>query len=157
MILAPLAHLGRYAGLHPLFPRALAAAADPAVRALPDGRHALQGDDLFVIVERLPTRARAEKRLECHRRYIDIQVLLAGAEAMECTDVDGLDIAADFAPGGDVRFFREPARPLTRLLVTAGQAAVFFPEDAHKPGCHPGDGPVLGHKLVFKVALQPAG
>ncbi len=155
MILTPLVHAQRYASLHPLFPAAFAAACDPALSTRPDGRHALNGDDLFVIIESYPTRAPAEKRLECHRRYIDLQIMLSGAEAMLATSVHGLAIAEDFAPGKDLRFFHTPARPLTRFVVEPGHGAIFFPEDAHQPGCHPDGAPVTVRKAVFKIAVAP--
>ena len=73
------AHL--YAGLHPLFPVAFAwLAANPDI---PDGRHAIRGEDLFVIAETGPTFDAALRRFESHRIYIDIQVNLAGGELME--------------------------------------------------------------------------
>ena len=36
---------------------------------------------------------------------------------------------------------------------TRHEFAIFWPEDAHKPCCNPGDASVSYRKLVFKVAL----
>jgi biofilm protein TabA len=106
-----------------------------------------------VIVERGTTVPSASKRFESHRRYIDIQVNLAGGEIMEWLPAAGLTVSDEFAPGGDVRFYHQPARSPTRLLVEPGHFAIFYPEDAHKPCCHPGAHPVPYRKLVFKVEL----
>ncbi len=154
MIVAPLTQGGRYAGLHPRFAAAFAWCASSAATA-PDGRHALQGEQLLVIVESGTTVHSAHKRFESHRRYIDIQVNLAGGEIMEWLPAAALTVSDDFAPDGDVRFYQAPARTPTRLLVEPGHFAIFFPEDAHKPCCHPGELAVAYRKLVFKVELAP--
>ena len=46
--------------------------------SLEPGKHPVQGEQIFAIVEACSGRSRAEARLECHRRYIDIQLVLAG-------------------------------------------------------------------------------
>jgi biofilm protein TabA len=40
------------------------------------------GDNLFSIVEHVPGRTRAEAELECHRKCIDIQLVLEGVDEM---------------------------------------------------------------------------
>jgi YhcH/YjgK/YiaL family protein len=153
MLLFPLADAARHAGLHRLFPAAFAWLADPANAGVPDGRHAIRGEDLFVIAERGTTHDGASRRFESHRRYIDIQVPLEGGEAMEWTPVEGLEVELGFQPDGDIAFYRQPARPVTRLAVPPAHAAVFFPVDAHKPVLHLGATAGPYRKLVFKVAM----
>lgn len=153
MLLFPLADSGRHAGLHPLFPVAFSWLADPANRLMADGRYAIRGEDLFVIAEGGTTHDPATRRFESHRRYIDIQVSLDGGEVMEWTPVAGLQVDLDFQPDGDIAFYRQPDRPVTRLAVLPGSAAVFFPSDAHKPVLHLGATPTPFRKLVFKVAV----
>ncbi len=151
MIQDALDHAARYAALHPLFPKAfswLAAHRDSA-----DGRYAIDGEDLFVIVETGPTFDPAMRRFEAHRSYIDIQVNLAGGEVMEWLPVAGLQIADDFRPGGDIAFFHSPASAASRLHVQPGHFAIFWPNDAHKPVCHPPGGATTYRKMVFKVRV----
>jgi len=154
VILAPLNECARYAGLHPLFADAFAWCANSANLALSDGRYELLPGRLLVIVESGETKPRAIRRFESHRANIDIQVNLAGPEAMEWTPVAGLRVEDDFAPDGDIAFYAEPDRPITRLLVPPLHAALFWPEDAHKPVLHPGTVAVPYRKLVFKVAVS---
>jgi YhcH/YjgK/YiaL family protein len=153
VILAPLADRARYAPLHPLFAQAFAWCDVAANRERADGRYDIIPGRLAVIVESGETKPRAIRRFESHRANIDIQLNLAGPEAMEWTPVDGLRVEDDFAPDGDIAFYAEPARPITRLLVPPGHFAVFWPEDAHKPVLHPEATPVPYRKLVFKVAV----
>jgi YhcH/YjgK/YiaL family protein len=153
MLLFPLTEAAAYAHVHPLFPLVFAWLAEPANRAIADGRHPLQGDDLLVIAESGITHASADRRFESHRRYCDIQVSLSGGEVMEWTPVAGLVTQLDFQEGGDIAFYDQPHRPVTRLAVLPDHAAVFFPADAHKPVLHLGAAAAAYRKLVFKVAL----
>jgi biofilm protein TabA len=153
MILADLTDAGRYACLHPLFPRVFAFLAAGSHEGLAEGRHAIDGDRLAVIVETGTTKDPGVKRLECHRRYIDVQVVLAGGERMGWAKLDGLVEHVPYDAGKDLRFFADPAGGAASILVLPGQFAIFFPEDAHKPGCHPAGAPVAYRKLVFKVAV----
>lgn len=149
MIHDTLTQVERYAGLHPLFRVAFAWL--QTHRDATDGKHIIHGDDLFVIVETAGTHDPATRRFEAHRRYIDIQVNLAGGEVMEWLPATDLQVEDDFQPEGDIAFFHPPTIAPTRLHVRPNEFAIFFPSDAHKPVCHPPSGPTIYRKLVFKV------
>ncbi|MBA3707636.1 MAG: YhcH/YjgK/YiaL family protein [Planctomycetes bacterium] len=151
MIIDTLAQAARYHHLHPLFPRAFAWCDVAANCTLADGRYALQGEDLFVIVESGRTMPASDKRFESHRRYVDIQVNLAGSEIMEWMPARDLTPIDDFKSDGDIRFYQQPNHAPTRLLVRPREFTVFWPDDAHKPCCHPAGAEVAYRKLVFKV------
>src|SRR3569833_4634113 len=89
MILDTLAHAERYRALHPLFERAFDFLRDTDLMALAPGKHDVQGEQIFAIVEACEGRMRAEAKLECHRRYIDIQLVLAGVDEMGWKPVAG--------------------------------------------------------------------
>ena len=76
MILDTLARADRYSVLHPLFAHAFAFLRQTDLDALAPGMHAIEGEQLFAIVEHCLGRTRAQAQLECHRRYIDIQLVL---------------------------------------------------------------------------------
>jgi YhcH/YjgK/YiaL family protein len=153
MILDALSASARYQSLHPHFAAAFAWSSSDEVETIANGRYPLIGEQLLVIVETGQTLASERKRFESHRRYIDIQVNLAGSEIMEWMPAAALQVSDDFTSDGDIRFYHQPERPATRLLVQPRHFAIFYPEDAHKPCCHPGAAPVAYRKLVFKVEL----
>lgn len=149
IILARLDQLDRYAALHPLFPRTFAFLRETDLAALPLGRHVVDGERVFAIVAREAARPRDQARLEAHRRYVDIQVVLAGADEMGwksralCNQpLDAYDAAKD------IEFFADP--PDAWVTVGQGAFALFFPSDAHAPlvGCG------TLHKIVVKVAVD---
>src|SRR5690242_14357789 len=80
MVLDRLANWRRYAALHPGFESAFNWLLDQRLAGLAAGRHTVDGDRLYTIVGRDPGRGRDGARLEAHRRYIDIQLTLAGEE-----------------------------------------------------------------------------
>lgn len=150
MILTPLRDADRYAAALPGMEEALAwlRAFDPA---LPDGRHAIDGDRIFALVSSYATGPATEKRFEAHRRHADIQWIAAGAERILYIPADRLPVAEPYSDENDILFFEEP-KVSTSLLLNTDDAAVFFPEDAHKPGCMAGARHDV-RKVVVKIRL----
>ena len=147
MIFGSLELSARYASAHPRF-----AAAFAFLRALPahppDGRHEIDGDRLFALVQSYTTSPATERKLEHHRKYADIQLVLAGAEIIEHTPLAGLPVDAPYDDTRDFGLVRDPAWN-SSVLLRPGEFAVFFPEDAHKPGCSAG-----AHGAVRKVVVK---
>ena len=85
MVLDTLANAQRYTALHPAFARAFAYLSSVDLDALSAGRNEIDGDRMFVILDRKDGRGRGGARLEAHRRYIDIQYTIAGEEEIGWT------------------------------------------------------------------------
>ena len=149
MILDTLDSADRYAALHPRFKEALDYLRRDDLRQLPDGRHAIDEDRLWVIIERIHGRGREAARLEAHQRHIDIQFVVDGEEQigwMPTGDCRQIDQPYDMQR--DVGFFGDT--PRTWLTMRAGTLAVFYPEDAHAPLAGRGS----AHKAVIKVLID---
>lgn len=148
MILAKLTEADRYAALHPLFARAFEFLRNTDLMALAPGKHDVQGEQLFAIVEACAGRTRAEAKLECHRRYIDIQLVLEGVDEMGWKPLaECLDPATDYDAARDIRFFNDT--PTSGIATPPGAFCLFFPEDAHAPLVS--DGTI--RKVVVKIAV----
>jgi biofilm protein TabA len=119
--------------------------------ALPLGRTAIDGDDVYVTVSEAETRSPEQVRWEAHRRYIDIQLVVRGQEAIGVAAVAGLVTSTPYDAAKDVEFF-EPPRESVTLALHAGEFAVFAPGDGHRPSLHL-DGPHLTRKAVVKVSV----
>lgn len=148
MILSTLSLSSRYATLHPLFPRVFDYIRETDLYALAPGRYPIVGDELFAIVEQVPGRTREMARLECHRRYIDIQLVLDGAEEMGWKPLsDCYNPVGEFNAERDIQFFLDA--PASWVAVPPDHFCIFFPEDAHAPlvGC----GAI--RKVIFKIAV----
>jgi len=148
MILDTLAHADRYAALHPLFARAFEFLRGTDLKALAPGRHSVQGEQIFAIVEACPGRTRAEAKLECHRRYIDIQLVLAGIDEMGWKPLaECVDAATEYNAARDIRFFNDA--PSSWIATPPGSFCLFFPDDAHAPLVS--NGAIC--KVVVKIAV----
>jgi YhcH/YjgK/YiaL family protein len=149
MILAPLADADRYRDLHPLFARAFDYLRNTDFAAIEPGKHAIDGERLFAIVEACAGRTPAEAKLECHRRYIDIQLVLAGVDEMGWKALGACnDPATEYDDARDIRFFNDA--PASWIATPAGSFCVFFPDDAHAPLVSAG--PI--RKVVVKIAAD---
>lgn len=147
MILDSLANAERYEGLGTGIALGLAFLRnfDPDTA---EGRYPLDGDDLFALVQRYQTGPAAEKRFETHREYIDIQYVASGEERILYVPAYGLQATAPYDESADIEFFAEPGAS-SSFLLRSGQFAIFFPHDAHKPGCMAG-----GRSDIMKVILK---
>ena len=149
MILDTLANAARYAGMHPGFARAFQFLAATDLAALPPGRHEVDGDRMFVLINHEPGRGEDGARLEAHRRYIDIQYTFEGDELIgwmpltRCTSPAG-----PFDENKDVIVFDDT--PSTFVSVPPGSFTIFFPHDAHAPLAGLG----LLKKAVVKIAVE---
>ena len=155
MIFDTLKHLGRYRGLDSRLDRGLEAlgrltAQPPAA----DGRRELEGEELYASLSSYRTSAPAEKPFEAHRRYIDIQAVLAGRETLHWAPLERLAPRGEDSPGDDVAFYEDPPEGAIGLPLGPGSFVVLFPQDAHQPGCRPaaGGGEAV-RKLVIKVRV----
>ncbi len=149
MILDTLVQADRYLALHPLFARAFDFLRNTDWMSLPPGKHPVQDEQIFTIVEACQGRTRAEAKLECHRRYIDIQLVLEGIDEMgwkpvaTCTDP-----VTDYDAAHDIHFFNDA--PSSWIATPPGAFCLFFPDDAHAPLVSGG----TIRKVVMKIAVQ---
>lgn len=150
MIADLLPHADLYASVHPLFGAGFAYlrrfTGDVA-----DGRHELDGDRLFALVQSYRTEPAAEKRFEAHRRYIDIQYVFSGEEIFGHAELAALKPGDPFDEAKDIGFYGEPDS-WTPVTLLPGSFVVAFPHDGHKPGCSL-RGPAAVRKIVIKVAV----
>ena len=151
MILTTLAGADRYASVAPGVAAGLdwLRGFDPTMA---DGRYPIDGDRVFALVSSYDTGPATEKRFESHRIYLDLQYVAAGAERILHAPADGLAVETPYDEAGDIVFHADP-KASSSLLVPAGGLAVFFPADAHKPGCMAGGRDAV-KKVVVKVSLR---
>ena len=118
------------------------------LNSLENGKHILDGDNLFVNIVDSQLKTPQQARLEVHNQYIDIQVPLSKAETFgvklrtECTEPDG-----EFNTEKDIMFYKDPVQET--VTVEKGGVITFAPETAHAPLI--GEGTI--HKAIFKVKV----
>jgi len=119
---------------------------------LPDGNVPLEGTRVFAILQRYRTAHMDAPKFEYHRKYIDLQYILAGEEVIGWAPAAEMTASFDYNEQQDICFgLMEPGK-WSPIRLRAGQLGVFWPEDAHAPRLAAGP-PVLVRKIVVKVAV----
>jgi YhcH/YjgK/YiaL family protein len=113
------------------------------------GIHPLRGDHMYANVHGYETRERAACRFESHRRYVDLQYCVDGAEAIEWHPISNLVPSDEYDVGKDVRHYRAPPVADGQVLLSRGSFAVFLPEDGHMPKIA-----ATGWSRVSKVVIK---
>jgi len=112
------------------------------------GEHQIEGDNVFYIVDEYKTKPSAEMKLEAHRRYIDIHVVISGSEHIGHEFFSDQKVVKNYDETNDYALYDGSA---TFFKLMPGSFAIFYPNDLHMPGV--GDFKTNVKKLVMKVSV----
>lgn len=119
-----------------------------------DGRYVLDGEKMYANVENYTTADRSTKKPEAHNKYIDVQYLAKGTEKIYFAPrTAGVKIVEDYAEERDLLFF-ENIEEKDYVVLNAGDFAVLFPWELHRPGCNAENEPSAVQKIVVKIAVK---
>jgi len=119
-----------------------------------DGKHELDGENLFAMVQRYKTRSESQVIWEAHRDYLDIQYIAEGAERLGYYDLSlKPKITKPYGELKDAELYDAPGDYVT---LTTGMFVIFAPHDVHAPGLAAGSPPLPAPamKVVVKVKLD---
>ena len=152
MIYDSLKNFADYAGIAPAAWKAVAEFLRTATPDMAGGCHEL-GNGVRALVQKYHPHAADADKLEIHRNFADIQLLLAGKESILCRPVDGLEVTLPYDGGKDIAFYRAAEGNSVTVTLEPGKFAVFFPEEGHMPGlsCAGAGREVV--KVVVKIAV----
>jgi len=88
--------------------------------------------------------------METHRKYIDVQYMIAGAEQVGHAMLDKQQPSKEYDANDDYLLVGDAPDFFTQLH--AGMFMIFFPTDLHMP-CIQIDKPAKVKKVVVKVAV----
>lgn len=152
MIFDNLKNAEKYIGCNPKFKAAFEFLNKALAEELPVGRYELDGAELFAFIQEYTTKLPNETQFEGHRNYIDIQCLVSGLEVMESVDISEAQVKVEYDPEKDIGFWEDHPKAL-RAVFGAGDFAVFYPHDLHKPGMCKDAQPAAAKKIVVKVKV----
>lgn len=151
MILDQLSNLPLYLPLHPQFAAALAFLQRHDPDTLEPGRYEVDDLGAFALVSEYESRPLAECFIECHRRFIDIQLLLRGSEGVGfCSRGAGRELPYD-----EEKDFLKLEGKADFFTLQPGSFVIFFPDDGHMPMIRLGEEPSQVKKVVFKIPVAP--
>ena len=109
------------------------------------------GDDCYVVIsEYLTNEIPSEVIFECHREYIDLQMLASGEESML---TQAIDLGEENKPyNKDIEAELLTASWYNTINLYDGNFVILFPNDLHS-GSYVAEEQVKVKKLVFKLKI----
>lgn len=119
---------------------------------LPLGKQLLE-EGIEMNVMEFTTASAETKQAELHRKFIDIQVLISGEEAIEYdVAMPNLSLYGEYNEVDDYQLTPEITNK-NIVILRPKMFAIFLPNETHKPGVSVNDDKPL-KKLVVKVPIK---
>lgn len=148
MIIDKLENSSKYFGMNPNFHKAFSFLQNNDLTKMEASKYEIDGDKVYAAITSKEGKRKDEAKLEIHKKYIDIQYLIDGSEAMGWKYTKDCKIAiGEFNAEKDILFYEDA--PEVWFNLVPGTFAIFFPDDAHAPMISNEN----VHKIVVKVAL----
>ncbi len=146
MICDRIQRLGHYRGINRNLDALIDQLPDFQLDAMPDGRHELEGDTLFLNL--MKTSLGSGVAWEAHREYYDLQLVLENEETIAWVPAEDIQGFGEYDPARDIMTSGDP-QPGTPVRLKPGMFALLSPQDAHRPCIGQG----TGRKAVFKIRV----
>ena len=121
------------------------------LKTLANGRHVIDGENVYGIVTQAPTKDYDKTAFESHRKYIDLQYVITGEEKMAKAPVTSVTVSKPYEAAADIAYYSGEGKIYT---VPAASFMLFFPTEAHRPNITPGGNKVV-KKIVIKIKAVP--
>ena len=122
------------------------------LQTLNNGRHVIDGNNVYAIVTEAPSKDYDKTAFESHRKYIDLQYVITGEENMAKAPLGSVTIDRPYNENADISYYTGEGQLYT---VPQNNFMLFFPSDAHRPNITPGGNKVV-KKIVVKIKLAEA-
>jgi len=122
------------------------------VRKQAEGRYEVKGTKIYYIIMRYATKPIDGGEFEAHKKYIDVQCVLDGEEAIPYAHISGLKTSKRYNAKADAAMYRL-SKDYTSVNMSKGMFCVLFPEDGHLP-CRILKKKSNVHKIVVKVPVD---
>lgn len=147
MIFDKIKNAERYLGISSNLDKALHYMMDTDLTSLEDGKHVIDGENVFVNVMHAATQAEKEE-YEFHEKYYDIQIDLEGAEDVRFA-TEYQEITKPYKEEADIGFGTCSCEALCHL--GEGKFVICEPTEPHLPGVAAGGREEQIRKAVIKV------
>lgn len=116
------------------------------------GTYPIQGKEIYALVQQITTCPVEEKKPESHKKYLDIQYVVAGHEKLGFLADKGEYPVVSCKEEHDIYFY-DALENENFIIAGPGDYSIFFPNDIHRPGCI-ADTPQVIRKVVVKVSMD---
>jgi len=148
MILDSVDNFKFYAEIHRHFKTVFDYLQNNDLSALSEGRYDIS-NGIFAISSRYKTINESDTFIECHRKYIDIQIMVKGSEKMGICNRD----ICEKLEYNEAEDYQKLNGNMDFITVKNGFFTVFFPHDGHMPQLIQGEKSDEVRKIVIKVPV----
>lgn len=153
MIVGDIANFTKEVTLYPsVIQKALAYLKATDFAGVPNGKHSIDGDQLYIVVSEYVTSPIDNRKAEAHERYIDIQYLIQGKELIGYASEGNGEVQEDLLAEKDVVFYTGLQNE-EFICLNPGTFVIAFPWDIHRPGCMAQESCKV-RKAVLKIAMN---
>lgn len=114
------------------------------------GSYPIHGDDLFLNIVEVETMAAEERIWEAHRAYLDLHLMLHGAEQIDLNFTDHMRLE-EFRKEEDLVILQGDKKGC--VVLEDGDFLVCYPQDAHRAAVA-ATVPETIKKAVFKIRIK---
>ena len=112
------------------------------------GRYEIEGNNIYFNLQEYETKP--VQKLEAHKKYIDIQIVIKGEEYMGYTNINNTKVVEEYNREKDVMFLEGK---VDKLKADNKTFLIFYPNDAHMPAlCE--KSPQKVKKAIFKIVVE---
>lgn len=100
------------------------------IREMELGRHNIDGDEVFILVQEYTSKTIDNCGLEAHKKYADVHYVAEGFEHLGYAHISRCTETIPYNPGPDASFYEKECQ---YVLLQQGDIAIVFPQDVHMP------------------------
>lgn len=150
MIYDKLANIGRYKGMHANLDKAIAYIYEKKYLINHVGKNEILGEELYFNCPDSPTtKVLSFGKLEAHKKYIDIHIVIEGKETIAYTDISKCENIEDYNEADD--YYLMDGKFDTKFLMDNTNFYIVFPDEPHLAVLASDDEPMKIKKVIFKV------
>ena len=150
MILDTISNLKSYISCHPDFGDVISFIDKTDLQSLSEGKHLVNHSGTFVSVNEYEPKLESDCFIECHRKYIDIQMITKGEEFIGYCPVSDCS-AEHYNEDADLQ---KLSGTVSYISMQLGTFAIFFPHDGHMPCIRKDGKSATVKKIVFKIPVS---
>ncbi|MBF0227782.1 MAG: YhcH/YjgK/YiaL family protein [Desulfobacterales bacterium] len=149
MIFDKLDNFKTYICIHPYFEDVFHFIRNNDLTQMTIGMHVINEKSFYASVSEYETKKKSEAFIECHRKYIDIQLILKGHEKIGiCNKADCIEYEYN-----EKQDLQKLEGEVDFISLKSGVFAIFFPHDGHMPQVRHNDIEEVVKKVVFKIPV----
>jgi biofilm protein TabA len=150
MIFDHIDNLKDYEAIHKGIKMALEFIHNQNIKELDIGLYEIDGDKVFLKIQGYDTRDEEGGVWEAHKKYMDIQYMIEGAELINIANINEMNFPTQYDEKEDLWFFTGLG---DSIILEEGMFTIFLPQDVHMTSLKVNGESRSVKKAVFKVLL----